>query len=322
MLNLAKVLLDASLVFILLALITNVVLLSAARRVNRLAAAKVPAKVAVGAGVGGRSLDDAVTSVDAGMTDADNEAATPPSTKAKQKATPLNMAAFGTGFTIVAWALMTAYIIVRMTITGHGPFSNMHEFAVSFVWGIMAAYLVAFWRFKVRMLSLVVLPVAACLDFYAISLGVGVETLLPALQNNVLLTLHVGFAMLSYGAACVSFAAAILYLIYPYLKLKISRDKLDEIGYKGAVVAFPLMTIMILLGALWAKTAWGAYWSWDPKESAALVTWILYAAFMHARVARGWRGTRSAWLLIIGFAAVMVAYFGNYFLGGLHSAYK
>ncbi|MCL2482589.1 MAG: c-type cytochrome biogenesis protein CcsB [Propionibacteriaceae bacterium] len=318
MINLAKFLLDASLVFILLALVTNLVLLSASRRVSRVAAAKTSAKVAVGAGVGGGSLSD-TTVVDADVTDADAEAATPPPAKATQKATPLNMASFGTGFTIVGWALLTAYIIVRMAITGHGPFSNMHEFAVAFVWGIMAAYLVAFWKFKVRMLSLIVLPVAACLDFYAISLGVGVETLVPALQNNVLLTLHVGFAMLSYGAACVSFAAAILYLIYPRLKLKMSRDKLDEIGYKSAVVAFPLMTIMILLGALWAKTAWGSYWSWDPKESAALVTWILYAGFMHARVARGWRGTRSAWLLIIGFAAVMVAYFGNYFLGGLHS---
>jgi ABC-type transport system involved in cytochrome c biogenesis permease subunit len=155
--------------------------------------------------------------------------------------------------------------------------------------------------------------------FYAIQIGTDIQPLVPALQNNLLLTLHVGFAILSYGAACVSFGAAVLYLLYPKLHLKTSRERLDEIGYKGAVIAFPLMTIMILLGALWANTAWGRYWGWDPKETAALVTWLLYGAFLHARVVRGWRGKRAAWLLVVGFAAVMFAYFGNYFFGGLHS---
>lgn len=156
---------------------------------------------------------------------------------------------------------------------------------------------------------------------YALNLDATVAPLVPALQNSLLLTLHVGFAILSYGAACVSFGAAAIYLAYPKIGRKwgVPRDRFDEIGYKGAVVAFPLLTMMIALGSLWAHTAWGRYWGWDPKETAALVTWLIYGAFLHARVARGWRGRRAAWLLVAGFAAVLFAYFGNHFFGGLHS---
>ena len=239
--------------------------------------------------------------------------------KPTKKKSTINVGTFATGFTIAALICLTVYISLRWAVTGHAPFSNQHEFAVSFSWGILVAYLVALWRFKIRMLSLVVLPVTTGLLLYAFQLPREVESLVPALQNSLLLTIHVGFAILAYGAACVSFGAAVLYLIYPKLKLKTSRDTFDEIGYKAAVVTFPLLTIMILVGALWADTAWGRYWGWDPKETAALVTWLLYAGFLHARVARGWRGVRCAWLLIIGFAAVLFAYFGNHFFGGLHS---
>ena len=96
-------------------------------------------------------------------------------------------------------------------------------------------------------------------------------------------------------------------------------DLLDEIGYRAVVIAFPLLTIMIILGAIWADIAWGRYWSWDPKETAALVTWLIYGAYLHARVVRDWRGSKAAWLLILGFAAILFTYFGNLFFGGLHS---
>ena len=85
------------------------------------------------------------------------------------------------------------------------------------------------------------------------------------------------------------------------------------------MIAYPLLTVMIILGAIWADIAWGRYWSWDPKETAALVTWLIYGAYLHARVARGWRGDRSAYLLILGFVAILFTFFGNYFFGGLHS---
>lgn len=236
---------------------------------------------------------------------------------------PKGLALYGTGFTFIALVLVTVYLGIRMSLTGYGPFANQHEFAVSFVWGILLAYLVAEYVFQVRALSLAVLPVCAALTIYALSLPTEIEPLIPALQNKLLLTLHVGFATLAYGAACVSFGAAVFYLLRPSLARKIknlpSLELLDDIGYKAATVTFPLLTIMIVLGSVWANTAWGRYWGWDPKETAALVTWLIYGAYLHARVTRSWRGRRSAWLLVIGFAAILFAYFGNHFFGGLHS---
>lgn len=228
---------------------------------------------------------------------------------------------FATAFEIIAWILLTGYLAIRVALTGHGPFANQHEFAVSFCWGILLVYIAFALRYGLRTVSLVILPVVAALTIYAQTLDSGVEPLVPALQNNLLLTLHVGFAVVAYGAACVSFGAAVLWLVQPRLPREIRprRELLDEIGYRAAVTTFPLLTIMILLGALWADTAWGRYWGWDPKETAAFVTWLIYGGYLHARVVADWRGKRSAWLLVIGFAAVLFAYFGNHFFGGLHT---
>ena len=96
-------------------------------------------------------------------------------------------------------------------------------------------------------------------------------------------------------------------------------DTLDDLGYKAVIITFPMLTIMIILGSVWANVAWGRYWSWDPKETAALVTWLIYGAYLHARVVGGWRGKRAAWLLVLGFAAIIFTYFGNLFFGGMHS---
>ncbi len=285
----AEYLLTAALIFTMIALIADIVVVTTKR----------PVKTAAGI---------------AGSVSASGEA--------HQRAKlPTGLALFATGFTFVAFVLGLIYLIIRMTQTGYGPFSNQHEFAVSFAVGILGAYLVAEYVWRVRILSLAVLPVAAGLIAYALSLDTSVKPLIPALQNNLLLTLHVGFAMIAYGAAVVSFGAAVLYLLYPYLKIRRlpPRDLFDDIGYKAATVVFPMLTIMIVLGSVWANTAWGRYWGWDPKETAALVTWLIYGAYLHARVTRGWQGKRSAWLLIIGFAAVLFAYFGNHFFGGLHS---
>ena len=228
---------------------------------------------------------------------------------------------FGTAFTILAWVALTVYLGLRIAMTGHGPFANQHEFAVSFCWGILTVFLGFAFHYGLRTVSLAVLPVTAVLLIYAQSLDSGVAPLVPALQNNLLLPLHVSFAVLAYGAACVSFGAAVLWLVQPHMPKQIRprRELLDEIGYRGAIITFPLLTIMIVLGAVWADTAWGSYWSWDPKETAALVTWLIYGGYLHARVVADWRGRRAAWLLIIGFAAVLFAYFGNHFFGGLHS---
>jgi cytochrome c-type biogenesis protein CcsB len=94
---------------------------------------------------------------------------------------------------------------------------------------------------------------------------------------------------------------------------------LEAVSYQSVMIGFPFLTALIILGALWADIAWGKYWSWDPKETASLVTWLLYAAYLHARIVGGWRGTRAAVLLIAGFAAILLTFFGNYIFTGLHA---
>ncbi|WP_017178337.1 c-type cytochrome biogenesis protein CcsB [Actinomyces timonensis] len=242
--------------------------------------------------------------------------------RASRPGLPKGLALYATGFTAIALVLITAYLVLRTSASGYSPFANQHEFAVSFTFGILLMYLIAEFRYRVRWLSVVVLPVVVALLIYANSQDKAIKPLVPALRNSLMLTLHVFFAVLAYGAACVSFAAAILYLLHPHLKRfrsLPSREVLDDVGYKAATATFPLLTMMTVLGAVWANTAWGRYWGWDPKETAALVTWLVYGAYLHARVTRGWQGSRSAWLLILGFSAVLFAYFGNHFFGGLHS---
>ena len=228
---------------------------------------------------------------------------------------------YGSVFTIVALVLLSGSMIARMFSTGHAPFANHYEFAVSFAWGMVLAQVYFEWRYRVRTLALIVLPVILAMLVYASTLSYEAQPLMPALQNSPLLTMHVFAAALAYGAAVVAFAAAVMFLLAPRVKWQgwPKPETLDELGYKAVVVTFPLLTIMIILGAIWANIAWGRYWSWDPKETAALVTWIIYGAYLHARVVRDWRGARSAWLLVLGFAAILFTYFGNLFFGGLHA---
>jgi len=233
-------------------------------------------------------------------------------------------AAVGRYGSILGWlgfAFLTAWLVSRTLATGHGPFANMHEFAVAFAWGILGAY---YWferSYHQRVLGLLALPLATGMMLYAATVPSTIEPLVPALQNNLLLTVHVAVAIVAYGSFSIAFGAAVLFLIQPagsHWGLP-EPDILDEIGHKAVVIGFPFLTATIVLGAIWAEVAWGSYWSWDPKESASLVTWLIYAAYLHARVVRGWTGHRAAILLLIGFAATLLTYFGNYFFGGLHS---
>jgi cytochrome c-type biogenesis protein CcsB len=154
-----------------------------------------------------------------------------------------------------------------------------------------------------------------------------ITPLVPALQSNWL-TIHVTTCFFGYASFAVSFGISILYLIRD--KKRVQKEKvskwlpstpiLDEINYKSIVIGFPMLTLGIVTGAAWANYAWGSYWSWDPKETWSLITWFIYAAFLHARLTRDWRGRRAAILSIVGFTAVLFTYFGvNYLISGLHS---
>jgi cytochrome c-type biogenesis protein CcsB len=232
--------------------------------------------------------------------------------------------ALGRYATMLGWLATMALgagLSFRAIATGHGPFANMYEFSLAFAFGVLVAYMWFEHKYHQRILALIALPVALGMMAYASTIPSTVEPLVPALQNNLLLTVHVAVAIVAYGSFSIAFGAALLYLIQPEGgRWGLPKPQvLDEIGYRATVVGYPFLTLTIILGAVWANTAWGTYWSWDPKETASLVTWLIYGAYLHARVVRGWRGSRAAWLLMIGFGAVLFTYFGNLWFQGLHS---
>jgi ABC-type transport system involved in cytochrome c biogenesis permease subunit len=218
---------------------------------------------------------------------------------------------------VVSLVFITISLIARAVATGHGPFSSMYEFAVAFSWGVMTMGLFFRWRYKIPVVSIISMAVALALLLFARTISSQAAPLVPALQQSLLLTTHVASAVISYGAFTIGFGTSILYLIKN--NSEEDADALDQISYRSVMIGFPFMTLVIVLGALWADIAWGRYWSWDPKETASLVTWLLYASYLHARVLRGWRGRRAAILLIIGFCAVLATFLGNYVFSGLHS---
>ena len=228
---------------------------------------------------------------------------------------------YATVLTVNAVLFLTASLILRALASGHGPFSNMYEFSIAFALGALVIYLYFEYRYHFRTLALMVIPVALALLGYASTWPSEITPLVPALQNNLLLTIHVLVAVIAYGAFTVAFAAGVLYLFQRNNTIRWlpANSVLDEIGYKAVVVGFPMLALVLILGAIWAEIAWGSYWTWDPKETAALFTWLVYGGYLHARVMRGWRGDRSAIFLIVGFGATLFTYFGNLFFGGLHS---
>lgn len=228
---------------------------------------------------------------------------------------------YATILTVNAFVFLTASLAFRAIAAGHGPFSNMYEFSLAFAWGALALYLYFEVQYGLRTLSLLVLPVAVGMMAYATTVPSDIQPLVPALQHNLLLTVHVAVAIMAYGAFAIAFGAAVLFLFQrrDTVRWLPQSGLLDEIGHKAVMVGFPAMALTIILGAVWADIAWGRYWSWDPKETASLVTWLIYGGYLHARVIRGWRGTRSAGLLILGFGATLFTYYGNLFFGGLHS---
>jgi cytochrome c-type biogenesis protein CcsB len=233
---------------------------------------------------------------------------------------PSIFASYGTLVAWLAFIFLVASMTFRAIVTGHGPFSNMYEFSIAFATGVIGVYLFFERKYHQQILGLIVLPIALLMLLYAWTIPATADPLVPALQNNLLLSVHVAVAIVAYGTFAVSFAAAVLYLLQAYGVPRLPKaELLDEIGYRAVVIGFPFMTLVIVLGAVWANVAWGRYWGWDPKETASLVTWLIYGAYLHARVVRGWRGNRAAWLLVIGFGATLFTYFGNLFFGGLHS---
>jgi cytochrome c-type biogenesis protein CcsB len=231
-------------------------------------------------------------------------------------------AAIAHGLTWVSFVLLAASLASRAVVVGRGPWGNMYEFSIAFAVGILGGYLVLERRYAIRSLAFLPLGVALFLVGYAASLPATIEPLVPALDNAPLLTVHVAMAMIAYGVLAISFAAAIGYLIqgetdrFAWLP---GHEVLDAVAYRSVILGFPVFATMIVLGSYWASIAWGRYWGWDPKETSALVTWLIYAVYLHLRSRRAWAGRPAALVLVIGFAAVLFTYFGNLFFSGLHA---
>ena len=231
------------------------------------------------------------------------------------------------GLLIVLWSIHTGSIGLRWVEShqlgiGHAPLSNLYESLVFFAWALALAVIAARLRFKADILLVMGIPAVFIIMASTSLLDPDIEPLIPALQSNWLIA-HVITCFLGYAGFAISFVAAILLLVAGSWE-KIGRylpkgRLLDEICYKSILVGYPMLTIGIITGAAWADYAWGSYWSWDPKETWSLVTWMVYSAFLHARLAKGWSGTRTAYLSVVGFGAVLFTYFGVNYLPGLHS---
>ena len=226
-------------------------------------------------------------------------------------------------FTWAAFIAMLLGMVIRAYLVGRGPWGNLYEFSVAFAFGIVGSYLFLNRRYPIKAIAFMPIGVAFFLMGYAFTLPQAISPLVPALDNPPLLTIHVAMAMISYGIFAVSFGAAVGYLVQGR-ENRVSwlppAKVLDEVAYKAVIIGFPIFATLIVLGSWWASIAWGRYWGWDPKETAALVTWLIYAVYLHARSQRGWAGRPAALILVIGFAAVLFTYLGgNLFFGGLHS---
>lgn len=245
-----------------------------------------------------------------------------------------NMADFSPGSasagqygSLLAWfgAIFAFLAVLLRTIAAERlPTANMYEFSLTFILAISIMYIAFERMYNIKQLGAIVMPIAFGMSIYIWSLPADlreVTPLIPALQARPIMTFHVSSAIFAYATFAVSFAAAIFYLIKSKRNIRWlpSLEVLDDVAFRAVGIGFPLLSLVLILGSIWAHDAWGVYWSWDPKETAALFTWLVYAVYLHTRTLRGWRGTRSAIILLFGFAAVIFTYYGNYFFGGLHA---
>jgi len=236
----------------------------------------------------------------------------------------------GVALTIIGFLLSVAGVLTRALAAHRAPWGNMFEFTIMAMVFIVGVYLIMVWRAGLRWLGLPVTLLAAVGNGLAVTVFyVAVAPLVPAL-HSVWFLIHIVAAAISGAAFNVGGVMSILYLVkkraeernnvHGYLERLPSSRKIDLIAYRFLAFAFPLWTFTVVAGAIWAEYAWGRYWGWDPKETWALVTWVIYAGYLHARSTAGWRGTRAAVIAIVGLTSFWFNFVGiNLFVSGLHS---
>ena len=270
------------------------------------------------------------------------------------------LAKIGKTSTIVASLLLFFILCSRWIVAGYFPLSNLYESLLFLTWLLLTIYLYIETKTKNKLIGSVLIPVALLISGFAnLTLSPEMQKaspLVPALQSNWLM-MHVSMMLLSYGTLIIGSLLCILFLVisrYKDVDLKIIDDsslplynimldyyeakllspsnEISELGklkllqsidnwsYRIIGLGFPFLTIGIISGGIWANEAWGSYWSWDPKETWALITWLVFATYLHARITKGWEGKKTAILGGLGFFVIWICYLGVNFLGkGLHS---
>jgi len=236
----------------------------------------------------------------------------------------------GVSLTVLGAAVHVAAVVLRGIAAGRAPWGNMYEFVTSTLAIVAVLYLVLVLAGRMRWLGLPATLLLVIGQGLAVTVFyVAVAPLVPAL-HSVWFVVHIVAAAVAGAAFNVGGMASALYLartraerrgrVGGYLARLPEAAALDKLAYRCTAFAFPLWTFTIAAGSIWAEYAWGRYWGWDPKETWSLVTWVVYAAYLHARATAGWKGTRAAWLGVLGVAAFWWNFVGiNLLVSGLHS---
>jgi cytochrome c-type biogenesis protein CcsB len=245
---------------------------------------------------------------------------------ASQKETLATFSIVATGFGFCAHLLALIFLTINL---GYLPLTNLTEAMSFFSWALVLTFLVVEYRYRIHVLGTFVLPLALVSIIPAAALPMTTKTLDPRL-NSAWLLIHTPLALLGVVSFAMAFVMGVMYLIQErllkskrfnslYYKLP-SLDLLDDLNRKAVYLGFPLLTLGILTGALWGKYAWGSYWTWGPKQTLTLVTWLFYLVVLHGRLTIGWRAKKAAYLAIIGFLGVIFTFVGGTLLvKGLHT---
>ncbi|MCK9899478.1 c-type cytochrome biogenesis protein CcsB [Frankia sp. Cpl3] len=247
--------------------------------------------------------------------------------------------------TIVGWATHVGSVVTRAIAADRVPWGNMYEFSSMICLIAVTTFLVLIARQPLRWLGVfVMVPVVLSMGFAGTVLYVAAGPLVPAL-DSYWLKIHVAGAIISSGVFLVSAVTTVLFLLKDRWESRLaevasgraeasramrsrggivmrlpSSATLDTITYRIIAFAFPIWTFAIIAGAIWAEAAWGRYWGWDPKETWSFITWVIYAAYLHARATAGWRGRRAAAVSLLAFSALFIDYYlVNLVINGLHS---
>jgi ABC-type transport system involved in cytochrome c biogenesis permease subunit len=216
--------------------------------------------------------------------------------------------------TVLAAILLLGALAARTAATGHAPWSNLHEFSAAFAFALLVVFIGLTVRRPIAGLAPGVALVAAALLGVSILQPDEVRPLVPALQAPLLLTIHVGTAMLAYAIGAVAFAAALGEIVqlaaHDGVRALPSAAVCRAAAHRAAILAFPVLTAAIVLGSAWANLAWRSYWNNDPKELAAAATWLVYGAYLHVAGRRDRWASAAPWLLVLGFAAILFTWLG------------